>query len=257
MTVSARARPPPRLSPGALEAARRARLALGDPRARPNVRWLERLTGAPTARLSEVLEELADLVPIEAEIRRLHREGGRSHYAQFRAPLELYAIVRLLRPDHVVETGVSSGVSSAHLLLALARNRTGRLHSIDRPTPQRGATFGPSDSPVAVPPGRSSGWAVPASVRSGWDLRLGASETLLPRLAREVGSIGLFLHDSRHTPAHLAFELETVRPKLVPGAVVLADNTAWTGQSFPRFARSLGVAVARRGRTDLVGLRVA
>ncbi len=236
------------------EAVAAARRALGDPRARPNRRWLARLSGATDPEIDTVLAELRALVAIEAEIRENHRTGGRPHYAQFRAPFELYALVRLTRPEHVVETGVSSGVSSAHFLLALERNGRGRLHSIDRPTPQRGARFGPTDSPVALPPGRSSGWAVPERLRRGWDLRIGPSEAHLPRLAKELGSIGLFLHDSHHTPAHLTFELETVRPRLPPGAVVLADNTVWTGASFPRFARSLGVRVHRRGRTDLVGL---
>ncbi|HYA54275.1 MAG TPA: hypothetical protein VEG42_01570, partial [Thermoplasmata archaeon] len=75
-------------------------------------------------------------------------------------------------------------------------------------------------------------------------------------LVSELPSVGIFLHDSAHTPAHLTFELSTVRPKLRPGAVVLADNTVWTGAAFPRFARKVGASVARRGRSDLVGLRM-
>lgn len=255
--MSPRSSPRLALDARAARSVRDAYRGLADPRARPNLRWLSRLSGAGPDALSDVLAELSDLVPDLTELRRRLLEGGRAHYAQFRAPFELYALVRLLRPDHVLETGVSSGVSSTHLLLALARNRHGRLHSIDLPTPQRGATFGPTDSPVAVPPGRTSGWAVPERLRSGWDLRVGPSQELLPRVVRGLSSVGLFLHDSLHTPKHLAFELETVRPKLHRPAVVLADNTAWTGAAFPRFARSLGVRVVRRGRTDLVGLRVS
>ncbi len=247
----------PRISFEARRAVDRAVRALGDVRARVNLRWLAALTGAPASELSRVLAELAELVPVETEIRARHRAGGRAHYAQFRAPFELYAFVRWVRPDHVIETGVSSGVSSAHILAALRRNRRGTLHSIDLPTAQRGTRFGRTESPVALPPGRATGWAVPDDLRSGWDLRLGASETLLPPLVRSLDTIGLFLHDSRHTPGHLTFELTTVRPGLRPGAIVLADNTVWTGSAFPRFARSIGARVARRGRTDLVGLRVA
>jgi Methyltransferase domain len=253
-----KASPRPRRSipPAASRAVERAFRALGDPRARPNLRWLSELLGEAPASLSGVLAELGDLVPVETEIRRRHREAGRPHYAQFRAPFELYALVRRLRPEHVVETGVSSGVSSAHVLLALEKNGGGTLHSIDQPTFQRGPTFTARDSPVALPPGRSTGWAVPEPLRVRWDLRTGTSEDRLPELIGEVSSVGLFLHDSRHTPSHLAFELATVRPRLLSGAVVLADNTVWTGQAFPRFAASLGVPVFRRGRTDLVGLRV-
>lgn len=234
----------------------RARRALGDRRVGGSVRWLHALTGAPYGRLQAVLREVEALLPVQHAIRTAQREGGRSSYAQIRAPLELYALVRLLRPDHVVETGVSSGVSSAHFLLALRRNRHGSLHSIDRPTRQRGSVLRADESPVSLPPGRDTGWAMPASLRPGWDLRIGPSEELLPRLLEELPSVGLFLHDSLHTPKHLTFELETVRPKLVRGAVVLADNTIWTGESFPRFARSLGVRCYARGRSDLVGLRV-
>jgi predicted O-methyltransferase YrrM len=230
--------------------------ALGDRRAAPSVRWVAALTGAPATQVRKVLAELGKDLAVEQWIHDRHREGGRAMYAQIRAPFELYAIARLLRPDHVVETGVSSGVSSAHFLLALQRNRHGRLHSIDRPTRQRGTVLAKDESGVSLPPGRDSGWAVPRKLRRGWDLRIGPSQQLLPRLASELPSIDLFLHDSLHTPTHLTFELETIRPKLRAGGVVLADNTAWTGQAFPRFARSLGARMVRRGRGDLVGLRV-
>ncbi|MGA8302101.1 MAG: class I SAM-dependent methyltransferase [Thermoplasmata archaeon] len=233
----------------------RARRALGDRRASPNRRWLSRLTGASPAEIEEVLAEAGDLVPVEKEIRAAHLAAGRSIYAQIRSPFELYALVRLDRPDHVVEAGVSSGVSSAQFLLALAKNRHGRLHSIDWPTFQRGPKLGRNESAVSIPPGRSSGWSVPKRLARRWDLRIGRSQDVLPKLTHELPSIGLFLHDDLHTATHLAFELSTVRPKLTPGAVVLADNTVWTGASFPRFAKSLGVPWFRRGRSDLVGLR--
>ncbi len=240
------------LPPPEAEAARRR---LGDPRARANVRWLSALLALPPRAVQRTLKEARAFVNVDREIHDRLRSGGRSNYAQFRAPLELYAIVRTLRPEHVIETGVSSGVSSAHILLALRRNRCGTLHSIDAPLHQRGTRLGTSESPVSLPPGRSTGWAVPPPLRRGWDLRIGPSQRLLPELVEELPSIGLFLHDSLHTSAHLTFELETVRPKLASGAVVLADNTDWTGRAFPRFARRVGSRMYRRGSGDLVGLR--
>jgi hypothetical protein len=252
-------RRPPRLdslSPTAGEAAARARRALGDRRATPNVPWIAALTGANRRAIGDVLEELEALLPLEEEIRHRHVAAGRASYAQIRAPFELFAFARLLHPEHIVEVGVSSGVSSAHFLAALRRNRRGRLHSIDLPQRQRGPELAKGESSVAVPPGRDSGWAVPDRLRERWDLRLGPSQALLPSLVEELDGIGLFLHDDLHTPAHLAFELATVAPKLRPGSVVLADNTVWTGEAFPRFARAIGARVVRRGRSDLVGLRV-
>lgn len=232
----------------------KAQTALGDPRAAVNYDWLRRLSGASPERIANALAEVGDLVAVEQRIRQEHLSAGRPHYAQFRAPFELYALVRLLEPNHIIETGVSSGVSSAHFLLGVRKNGLGVVHSIDLPLPQRAARFSARESPVALPPGRSSGWAIPLELRPGWDLRIGTSETILPGLADEVPSVGIFLHDSLHSPSHLTFELATVRPKLARGAVVLADNTVWTGQAFPRFAREVGAHVWRRGRSDLVGL---
>jgi len=234
----------------------RARATLGDRRASLNLEWLRQLSGASVESVTNVLAEVDELLPFEERVADEHRAAGRPHYAQIRAPLELYALVRLTRPEHIIETGVSSGVSSTHFLLGTRKNGRGTVHSIDLPLPQRGPRFSPRESPVALPPGRSTGWAVPSELRAGWDLRLGPSERILPGLVKELPSVGIFLHDSLHTPSHLRFELTTVQPKLTRGAVVLADNTVWTGAAFPRFAEAVGVAVRRRGRSDLVGLRM-
>ncbi len=46
----------------------------------------------------------------------------------------LYAIVRSLKPETVLETGVASGLASAYILLALRQNKKGKLYSIDLPS---------------------------------------------------------------------------------------------------------------------------
>lgn len=230
--------------------------ALGDRRAVPDRRWIAALSGRTDTEIDGWLSECDRAAGVDRAIRASHRAGGRMSYAQFRAPFDLYALVRANRPAVVVETGVSSGVSTAHLLMALRKNRTGRLVSIDLPTPQAGPVLGRGESPVSIPPGRTSGWAIPSTLRRGWDLRLGPSEELLPKVVREVGQVGLFLHDDKHTPAHLAWELRTLEPALGPGSVVLADNTLWTGAAFPRFARTHGLRVRRRRTSDLVGARL-
>jgi hypothetical protein len=234
----------------------RAVLALGDERAVPDVAWIRALTGATRSEVEAVLAETDELADLENGIRQRQRQGGRDSYAQFRAPFDLYAMVRLLRPIHVLETGVSSGISSAHFLLGLRANGRGTLHSIDLPLPQRGPRLGKSESPVALPPGRTSGWAMPDELRPGWDLHLGPSQVLLPVVTQGIDRVDVFLHDSLHSPEHLRFELETVRAKLTPGAIVLADNVEWTGDAFNRFAESLKVPVHARGGEDLVGLRI-
>ena len=236
--------------------AREAAHRLADPRTVPSLAWIQQLTASSRPTVLTTLNEAAGFLDVETHIRQLHRSGGRTFYAQFRAPLDLYAIVRLTRPDHVVETGVSSGVSSTHILLALRRNGKGLLHSIDLPTRQAGRRLARNESQVSLPPGRKPGWAIPPGLRRKWELHEGPSQDLLPILADELPSIGLFLHDDLHTEDHLQFELECVRPKLTHGGVVLADNTVWTGDAFPRFAKSLRASAHRRRGSDLIGLRV-
>src|SRR5271170_649690 len=169
----------------------RAAVALGDERAEPDLEWIQALTHAPRPQIGALLAETDELTEIEKGIRERHRQGGRDFYAQFRAPLDLYAMTRLLRPIHVIETGVSSGVSSAHFLLALRANGRGTLHSIDLPVSQRGARLGKSESSVALPPGRSSGWAIPEELRPGWDLHLGPSQALLPVVVQGIDRVDL------------------------------------------------------------------
>src|SRR5580658_507967 len=94
--------------------------------------WVAALTGSTLARAEKSIDEARADRPLFGHLAREHRSEGREHYGEIDAPLELYAIVRLRRPRHVLEVGVSYGVSSAYLLRALERNRQGTLHSIDR-----------------------------------------------------------------------------------------------------------------------------
>ncbi len=235
---------------------RAAREALGDARSLPDRAWIAALTGRSREEIDGWLAEADAAAAVERAIRAAHEKGGRESYAQFRAPFDLYAIVRAVRPRVILETGVSSGVSSAHLLLAVRKNRSGHLISIDLPTRQAGTRLRRGESIVSIPPGRSSGWAIPAGLRRGWDLRVGDARELVPAAVRRLRGLDLFLHDDRHTPEHLDFELATIEPILAEGAIVLADNTAWTGDAFDRFAARHGVPVHKRRGSDLVGLRL-
>ena len=225
-------------------------------RARPDPSWLGAVAGADGAAVREVLGEARELVPLERQIRRSLDRTGRTYYAQFPAPLELFAIVRLIRPRHVVESGVSSGLSSAHLLAGLERNGAGTLHSIDLPQFQRSSARRRGELSWSIPPRRDSGWSIPPRLRRRWDLRQGPSEALLPPLLRELPAVDLFCHDSPWTASHLAFELAAIRPKLRSGSVVLADNTDHNPAAFGALARSLGAHPRRRGRSSLAGFRV-
>ncbi len=109
----------------------------------------------------------------------------------------LYLLVRLVKPDQVIETGVSAGVSSVYILRALKGNGKGRLYSIDLP-------------PVSLPLGSQSGWIVPDDLRDSWDLRIEDVKQLPVPLLEETGSIDFLVHDSKHTYEHMMWKYNCI-----------------------------------------------
>ena len=152
----------------------------------------------------------------------------------------LYAVVRALRPEVVVETGVGSGVSSTFFLSAMERNGTGRLYSVDLPLPEE----------RLLPEGERTGWMVPDRLRERWELTLGDSRQELPALFERVGDVDGFFHDSDHSFDHMTWEFTMAHPHVRPGGVVLSDditsNAAWA-----EFASGHPGRSARINRTGL------
>jgi predicted O-methyltransferase YrrM len=186
----------------------------------PRRAWSSLHRGALLARHAEL--PYADVMRYRREL--LDDRAFQEHLERCRAEVsyvfpgaaELYAVVRATKPGVIVETGVASGLSSAHILRALATNGTGTLHSIDLPNVQEGSV---------LPEGRSPGWIVPDSLRGRWKLRLGDTRELLPDLLGTLGKVDLFLHDSDHSYENMVFEFEQAFPRLAPGALLMSDDT--------------------------------
>jgi predicted O-methyltransferase YrrM len=153
------------------------------------------------------------------------RATGREGYGE---GLRLYAVLRKLKPHVAVETGVCNGVSTAFLLLALARNGEGKLHSIDLPEvageDYEAGTFWDGKGGAVIPPGREPGWMVPSDLRDRWELVLGRSQDELPALLERVGVIDFFMHDSEHSEACMRFEFDAAWSALRDGGVLAADD---------------------------------
>jgi predicted O-methyltransferase YrrM len=166
----------------------------------------------------------------------------------------LYELVRTLRPDIAVETGVCNGFSTAFILLAMERNARGRLHSIDLPEvagqDYREGTFSTNKGGAVIPPDKQPGWVVPDELRSRWKLHLGSTIDELPPLLSELGTIGFFLHDSDHTYANMMFEFGQAFPRLQSDGVLVADD-AWNS-AFTEFASVQHREVAKLGTAMLM-----
>jgi len=134
----------------------------------------------------------------------------------------LYATTRLLRPEVVIETGCATGGHSAIILHALQQNERGHLYSIDLP-PQQGR----GEMAWSMPPGYTSGFFVPDTLRARWTLIIGDVRSELLPLLTKLGPIGLFYHDSEHSYAHMMWEYTTVWPFLVESGLLVSDDVGW------------------------------
>lgn len=133
--------------------------------------------------------------------------------------ISLYLICRILEPEHVVETGVSAGRSSAFILAALEDNDKGELVSID--------------------PNPNSGYAIPKHLRSRWKFIHGKSEEALPSILKGIGSVDLFLHDSLHTYDHMLFEYRSVWPYIKKRGILVSDDIDFN-LAFYEFSKEVG-----------------
>jgi len=151
----------------------------------------------------------------------------------------LYAVLRTVRPQVVVETGVANGFSTAFSLLALRANGEGHLHSIDLPREvgreYEPGTFYEGEGRAGIPPGFESGWLIPPELKDRWTLVSGRSQEELPPLLRRLGTVDAFMHDSEHSFDCMWFEFNAAWRALRSGGVLVSDDVNST-EAFARFA---------------------
>jgi predicted O-methyltransferase YrrM len=166
--------------------------------------------------------------------------------------LSLYTLVRLVKPEIVVETGVASGVSTTAILSALHKNETGRLYSIDLPISRIiGKRMRDGRLYDRVYEGKKTGWLVPEYLQSQWELILGDVRDVLEPFLNQLKNIDMFFHDDLHTPDHMFWEFNLVWPYLNAGGVVASDdiNYGWVD-----FVRSIDTPLSSYLHHNLLGL---
>lgn len=143
----------------------------------------------------------------------------------------LYLLVRALRPQRIVETGVRPGYSTAWLLAGLDANAEGELVSLG-PGPTAGRSTGVHEVTV--------GQFVAPALRGRWTLVLGNTEDHL-RSILASGNVDLFFYDNGPDLDRAQFELRAGWAALSARGVLVAHhieaNSAWMefcrGQGMP------------------------
>jgi predicted O-methyltransferase YrrM len=131
-----------------------------------------------------------------------HRSDPDVHFGR---RLGWYAMVRLLGPEVVVETGVDKGHGAVVLCAALLRNAA---------EGNPGRYFGLDIDPAA-------GWLLGPPYDSTGTILYGDAIETLQKFAQPID---LFINDSSHSAEYEYREYRTITPRLRPGAVILGDN---------------------------------
>ncbi|MGX7670370.1 O-methyltransferase [Plantactinospora sp. DSM 117369] len=182
---------------------------------REHLAWFVSLTcDVPVKQVRAYLTEIEQDEPLRRHIEQStaasYRRGLADRRVRYARRIGWYAIVRAIRPKHVVETGVDKGLGTCVLASALLRNAAdgepGRVTSLDI-------------NPEAGYLAKAEPWA------SVVDLVIGDSLASIKALDRPVD---LFLHDSNHSTGYERREFQAVSPKLASGARLLTDNVTVT-----------------------------
>lgn len=137
---------------------------------------------------------------ISRQLRASRRGKEIDQQAHFGRRLGWYALIRVCKPELVVETGTEKGLGSLVIAEALSRNGSGRLITIDM-EPSSGLLLGDAYQGVI-------------------EHKIGDSLEVITQLRQ----VDLFIHDSDHSATHEANEFEIVEDRLSKVGVVISDN---------------------------------
>jgi predicted O-methyltransferase YrrM len=151
----------------------------------------------------------------------------------------LYFLVRIKKPELVIETGCATGTTASLILYALQQNRSGHLYSIDLRFPSDWLTLN------SLP----SGFLVPEVLKARWSLILKDTKVALPNLLSQLGHVNFFFHDSDHSYVHQMWEYLTAWPYLSAGGILASDDILDNTALFD-FARQVPgqMNISSRGR---------
>jgi hypothetical protein len=148
--------------------------------------------------IREVSNEKLDLIPFEL--------GGGGAY-----PF-LYFLIRFLKPNIVVETGVAAGYSSFSILKALNKNNLGRLYSSDFPY-------------FRIPyPEKYIGILVPENLKNRWNLFIKGDKNNFIEIKKLISKIDILHYDSDKTYTGRELPLKYFKNELNSSTILIFDD---------------------------------
>ncbi len=124
----------------------------------------------------------------------------------------LFALVRLLRPELVLEMGTGVGISAAYQGAALCLNGGGRLISVEG---------SPANAEVA------RDVVDRLSLSDTVESRIGLFDEAVPEVLADGGPDHVFIDGDHAEKATLRY-VELVEPHLLPPGIVVFDDIAWS-----------------------------
>lgn len=199
--------------------------------------FLEYLIGLEYIK-NDRLPDLTDLYNnLVKKIETLYGKGKSLSILSLDEAISVYLLILHIKPEIVVETGVSDGMSSFFILSALNENQKGNLYSIDLPE-------------VGMPGlyGKEPGWIVDDTLRKRWTLLYGKTEVKLAPLLNELKRVDIFLHDSEHSYTNMKFEFSLALKYMNEGSLLLSDDV----RSNSAFQELLSIPSCAKSRSCLL-----
>jgi len=195
---------------------------------------LSKVTGAKDDQIGNVLRNFQMVEAEGTSLSEIRFWDAHENFSKI-----CYAIVKIMKPDTVVETGVGRGMSSASILKAMDENGKGQLFSIDLPF---------------IWPASSVGSLVPNHHRRKWTLVLDSGERALPKIMNEK-SVDFFVHDSDHSYDSQIAEYTIAWPNISKNGILVSDDV--NNDAFLEFTEAIGcepIIVSQPGKRHPIGL---
>jgi predicted O-methyltransferase YrrM len=141
---------------------------------------------------------------LNAEIAKIKRKYELPKQVFFARRLGWYVLVRILKPNVVVETGTDKGLGTLLIAQALKENGGGKVYTLD------------------IDP--FSGVLINQNYWDNIEVIKGNSVENL----RLIKKIDMFIHDSDHSESHEKAEFESIQENLSDNAIVISDNSQFT-----------------------------